>query len=188
MIKKLKKWLFVFCVGLLLALGTTHHLNPNQVFANSGCLRVGQCINNKRCECSVEGSWYACRIPSNLYLGDQDCGSAIIGGVTAPFGVQEYTSESGGAIGIMLFLSRLINLAAIVAGMIVFVNLLLAGFMYITSAGDTGTHQKVREKVTWSVLGILVIVVAYTLAGLIGLIFFGDPAFILRPELRGALS
>ncbi len=149
----------------------------NQVSAQT-CTYSGQCLNNQKCYCSPI---FGCQLSSN------PCGSALIGGVEPPKGVAEYNQASGGSIGILLFASRIILILNIGAGLFVMYNFLIAGLTYVTSAGDTGAHQKVRDKLIFSFVGIAVIISAYTAAGLIGLVFFGDAAFILNPQLQGAL-
>lgn len=110
----------------------------------------------------------------------------IFGKIETPKGIAAFDQAAGGstAIGLIVFLSTGIRIFTIVAGLYVFLNILLAGFDYIT-AGDNKAHQKVREKLTSSVLGLIVIVSAYTIAALIGLVFFGDPTFIINPTICG---
>jgi len=141
-------------------------------------------VNNKKCVCIAN-----CNSVVNRELGpgSQDCGSAIIGGVEPPVAVQNINSASGGEIGLIFFLSRMIRFGTIVAGIFVIWNFVAAGFTYISSAGNADAHVKVRDKITWSVIGILVIVSAYTIAGIIGLVYFKDPTFILNPQIEGAI-
>lgn len=151
----------------------------------AGCEQVGQCVDNKVCEC------FNCDTPAEtLYAGTQDCGSAIIGGVTPPEGVRKINNQAvgqGGSIGIIIFASRMLNFFSIVAGIIIMFNVLFAGFTYITSAGDASAYQKIIDKVTWSIIGMVAIISAYAIAGIVGQVFFGDPTFILQPTLEGAI-
>ena len=71
------------------------------------------------------------------------------------------------------------------AGLYVLYNFISAGYLYITGSGDTGSHAKVKEKLTWSVVGLAVIVLSYTIVGIIGLVFYGNAGFILSPEIIG---
>jgi hypothetical protein len=116
----------------------------------------------------------------------------IFGQVTPPQAVQDYdqmsTSSGAGGIGILLLFSNLLRLFTIVAGLYVLYNFISAGYLYITGSGDTGAHAKVKEKLTWSVMGLVVIVLAYTIIGIIGLVFFGNAGFILSPEIIGPES
>lgn len=112
-----------------------------------------------------------------------------IGTIDLPPGVDRYQAAAadpanGGAkIGIIYFISNLIKIFAVVAGIWTLFNVVLAGYIYITSSGDAGSHQKVQTQVTNSVIGLILITMTFAFGGLIGLIFFGDATFILNPRL-----
>lgn len=108
----------------------------------------------------------------------------VFGTLNPPTGVAEYNATAGG-IGIILFASNMIRLATVVAGIWVLFNIISAGFIYISSSGNAQAHQQVRDKITMSVLGLIVIVSAFLIAGLLGLIFFGNAAYFLNPVLFG---
>jgi hypothetical protein len=157
-----------------------------QVAAAATCdaTTVGQCLDNKVCIKTVEVNEMNVEVASYRLSGD--CGgSAVFGRVSEPKGLAKFNwaSETPDRIGIISFASLLLNLAAIIAGIWVMFNFIFAGWLYIISEGDAGTHAKVNEKITFSVIGILVIVAAYTIAGVLSLLFFGDALFILSPTL-----
>lgn len=112
----------------------------------------------------------------------------IIGEIKAPEAVEKLNAASGGEIGALFFLSRLIRFGAVVAGVFSMWNFVSAGFTYITGAGNTATHVAVRDKMTWSLVGIIVIVLAYTIAGIIGLVFFKDATYLLNPKIEGVFG
>lgn len=110
----------------------------------------------------------------------------IFGKISAPAGVDKYNAKAGvGGIGLILFVSNLIRLTTVVAGIWVFINFIMAGWIYITSSGDASAHAKVSSKMTMSIMGLMIIVGAYTIAALLGLIIFGDASYILNPKLKG---
>lgn len=112
---------------------------------------------------------------------------AVFGTIQAPPGVEQFNQQAGGGdnIGILIFLSNFTRLIAIGAGIFTMFNFILGGFQYVTSQGDTAVNTKVKDRLTYSVIGLVIIVGAYTISGLIGFIFFGDAAFILNPTLYG---
>lgn len=157
-----------------------------------GCTRDGQCVNNKICESAeVDVGGVKKKV---IRLSNRTCGSALIGKVEPPKGVFEYNARAGGSsginIGILVFASKLLKLVNIVAGLLIFVNFISAGYVYITSAGNTGLYAEIKDKLTFSIIGIIIIVAAYTGAALFGYIFFGDPGIVLNPDLTkyGALA
>ncbi|MGD9129402.1 MAG: hypothetical protein PVJ09_02870 [Candidatus Woesebacteria bacterium] len=108
----------------------------------------------------------------------------VLGGkIKPPPGVEKY--NVGGRIGIIVFISNLIKVATVVAGIWVLINVILAGWKYITSSGDSKAHGEVSSKITYSIIGLVIIVLAYTITALISLIIFGDAGFILNPQIEG---
>jgi len=151
-----------------------------------GCTYVGQCVSNKKCELITFST-------PILQPGSADCGSAIVGEITVPEGVKRYNLlaiRDGGNIGILVFVTRALQFFAVLCGLLVFFNILYGGYEYIVGAGKTDVHVKVRERLTWSVVGLILLIAAYMIAALIGLLIFGDPTFLLNPDLTkyGALA
>ena len=107
------------------------------------------------------------------------------GVVLAPNGVSEINAQitGGQGIGIFIFLSRMLQLSTVIAGLIILFNFIISGYTYLTSDGNPKAHETVRNRITFSIIGILIIVCAYTITGLIGLIFFGDASYILNPKI-----
>jgi hypothetical protein len=110
--------------------------------------------------------------------------SDVFGTINVPQGVAEYNTAAGG-IGILLFVSRIVQLIFIVGGIIVVYNFISAGFVYLTSEGDSKAHEKVKNQVTYSVIGLVMLVLSFGFASLLGTLFFGDPTFFLNPVIQG---
>ncbi|MFZ1721056.1 MAG: hypothetical protein WAU07_00970 [Microgenomates group bacterium] len=108
-----------------------------------------------------------------------------IGTIDVPPGVEQYNASSGADIGLVFFISRMIRLATLVAGLWVTANTMLAGYAYLSSQGKADAHTRVRDILTMSTIGLVLIVTAYTVAGLLSLLIFGDPLFILNPTIEG---
>lgn len=150
---------------------------------SGGCTQPGQCSNNKTCVIDYD--------KEELAPTGGDCGSSQIGGVTPPGKIATYNALAGGTstsgIGILMFASKLINLFAIICGIWSMFNFLYAGYTYIINQYDTKAQQEIKDRLTMTVIGLVIIVSAYMAAGLVGLIFFGDATFILQPKLQGAI-
>lgn len=113
-----------------------------------------------------------------------------IGEIEAPPGVDKQIAHSGLAsnqIALLFFVNKLITILTVVLGIWVALNLMLAAFDYLTGQGKADAHQKVRDRITMSAFGLLLLVVAYLATALIGLLFFGDAAYILKPVIQGPL-
>ena len=110
----------------------------------------------------------------------------VFGKIDAPAGVAELNAqagEEGSNIGLLIFISNMIKFASIVAGIWVMFNFIFAGFTYVSSNGDSGAYAKIGEKLSLSVTGLLLIVAAYTIAGIISLLIFGDATYIINPQI-----
>lgn len=168
---------------LILAISLISFSKTQPAFAGGGQCTNGGCVNNIKCVWVVNSN----PPPDGYYVeGTEPCGSAIVGGVGAPAAIANINKISGNGLdglGLLFFFSRVLNFGAIVGGIIVVGNFVGAGLMYVTGAGNADTHVKVRDKITYGVIGIIIIVSAYTIVGLIGLIFFKEPAFLLKPSL-----
>lgn len=155
------------------------------------CERVGQCVNNRTCRLERNNDGDEVWVLSN----EANCGSSSIGGVAAPGAIYEINNavaavqgNDADGIGIIIFISNLIRLFSIVAGIWAMFNLISAGYIYITSMSDTGATQKVVNNITMTVIGLSIIASAYIIAAIVSALMFGDPMFILQPELQGALQ
>jgi len=115
--------------------------------------------------------------------------SPLFGTIEPPVGVDKYQSQvDSGEIGIILFVSNVIRLITIVAGIWTMLNFVLAGWIYITSSGDSDAGSKVSTKMINSVMGFVIVALSYTIAAIIGLLVFGDASYIINPQLTSVLN
>ena len=110
----------------------------------------------------------------------------IIGKVTPPtwinlLGINPDTGQLTGPINL---LNSLLKLVFVIAGLWAFLNLILAGFGYISGGGDPKKISQAWEKIQQTFLGILIIVCSFILAAIIGILFFNSPTAILQPNLK----
>jgi|SRR5579859_6735659 len=115
----------------------------------------------------------------------------VFGTVSPPPGVADFNAQAPKlangeqGIGLLIFFSNIIKLATIVAGLWVLVNFITAGYIFITASGDSASANKVKDQLTYSVMGLVVIVLAYTLIALISYFLFGKADYILNPVISG---
>ncbi len=72
----------------------------------------------------------------------------------------------------------------IVAALYTFLNLVLAGFMYVTSSGDAKKVSEANARITYTVIGLGIIVAAPLIAIVIGIVIFGRWDAILNPDIQ----
>jgi hypothetical protein len=103
-----------------------------------------------------------------------------LGTITPPPVTAAYMDDSGDNA-LLNFVSVLLAVATVIAGIWVFVNLIFAGYSYLTGSGDPKSHQNARQWIINSVIGIFLIVIAYAITALVGLLLFGDANFFINP-------
>lgn len=64
-------------------------------------------------------------------------------------------------------ISTVIGLITVAAGLFFVVNFVLGAFEWVTAGGDSGKIQKARDKMVQSAIGLIVVVLAYAVIGLI---------------------
>ena len=64
-----------------------------------------------------------------------------------------------------------IQLALLVAGLMVFAFLIIAGIQFISSGGDKTQAQAAKDKITAAILGLIIIISAYAIALIIEKVF-----------------
>lgn len=93
-----------------------------------------------------------------------------------------YGDVSGGLVS---FLSNMLRFVAVVGGMWALINMVLAGFQYITSGHDPKQTAVAWQKIYMSLIGLVLIVGSYAIAAILGLVLFGNAGAILSPEIYG---
>lgn len=66
------------------------------------------------------------------------------------------------------YVSDILGIITVLAALFFIVHAFLAAFQWVTSGGDSGKVTKARERLTWSTLGLVLIVATYSILGLIG--------------------
>jgi hypothetical protein len=107
-----------------------------------------------------------------------------IGKITPPSwwtlpGIDPITGQLIGPIGL---LNSFLKLIFIVAGLWAFLNLILAGFGFISAGGDPKNVTKAWDKIWQTLVGLLIIVASFLLAAIFGMLLFKDPTAILQPK------
>ncbi len=110
---------------------------------------------------------------------------AIFGQINNPYQGAYNTGNTTDFSGGVLFFINILRLAFVVAGLLVLLNLVIAGFQFLNAQGDPKAIEQAWNKIWQSLVGLLIIVSSFIIIGLTSFIFFGDPMFILRPTVYG---
>ncbi|OGM10797.1 hypothetical protein A2Z22_02835 [Candidatus Woesebacteria bacterium RBG_16_34_12] len=114
----------------------------------------------------------------------KDAIAQIIGPVNPPPGVSNYGLAFSGP-GITNFISNIIKLLIVIAGIYAVINLILAGLSFMGAGGDPQKVANARSKIWQTLIGLVISVGALVLAAIFGLILFGDAFFFLSLRVYG---
>ncbi len=87
--------------------------------------------------------------------------------------------------GLPSFITNAITIIFAAAGLFAFFNLMIAGFSYISAAGDEKKIQAATTSINMSLLGLAVMVGAAAVTGIVSFLLFGDAGAILSPSITG---
>ncbi len=110
----------------------------------------------------------------------------LVGQIQSPLSSTGYGDINSGAIG--RFLTNILRLFFVVAGIYALFNFLIAGFEYINAGGDSKKLEKAWSRIWQSLLGLIIIVGSFALITLFGYLLFGPNYDILSPIIYGPQS
>lgn len=98
-------------------------------------------------------------------------------------------SLSGGAYSdvtsLPLFISNIIRLITIGAGLFALFNFISAGIVYISAGGDEQKIKQAWNMITFSLYGLVIIAAAFIITAIISYVLFQDTSTILNPTIYG---
>ncbi len=105
----------------------------------------------------------------------------LFGTVESPY----HAGYGGDVGGIILFGTNILRLVFLIAGLFSLIKVIIAGFGFITAGGEPKKIEQAWANIWQSIVGILIIVSSFVIAGVIGQLFFGSANYILMPALFG---
>jgi len=108
---------------------------------------------------------------------------SIFGTIEPPQPIKNLNSEAGGESGggIFILLNKIFTLIGIAAGVFFLIQILLAGFAYISASGDQKKTEAAWSKIYQSIIGLVIVSSAFVIAAVIGNILNIN---ILNPEIK----
>lgn len=106
---------------------------------------------------------------------------------TSPFGTvsNPLTSYGDANTGLPSFISNVVTVIFVGAGLYAFFNFMIAGFTYITAGGDAKKIESALASINLSLMGLIIMVGAAALTAITSYILFGDASAILSPSIKG---
>lgn len=109
----------------------------------------------------------------------------IIGTIDPGTAFKPYGNVDTAGKGFVLFFSNILRLVFLGAGIYALLNIVVAGFGFMSAGGDTKAIAAAWARIWQSLLGLVIIVGSFALAALFGYLIFGDAGFILNPQVYG---
>lgn len=100
----------------------------------------------------------------------------FVGTIAPPSGIPSDIGNTGN------FISGLVRFFIIIAGLFTLVQFLIGGFTYITSSGDKAKVTEATNKITNSIIGLVVIAASFVIIAIISKLLFGSFTTILIPS------
>lgn len=88
-------------------------------------------------------------------------------------------------VGLPTFITNVITIVFAAAGLYAFFNLMIAGFSYITAGGDEKKIAAATYSINMSLIGLVVMVAAAAVTGIVSYLLFGSATAILSPTITG---
>lgn len=111
----------------------------------------------------------------------------LFGQVSPPPGVSNFIKQAGDSGqyggGLIVFITNMLKVVTIVAGLFSLFNIISAGYTYLTSSGNPKATEQAMNQLFMSLIGLIVIVGSYTIVAIVSLLLFGKADFILNPTL-----
>lgn len=107
----------------------------------------------------------------------------IFGQVEPPPGVKEFSS--GSLQGLPLFINTILKLLIVGAGIYATINLVIAGFSFMSAGDDPKKVTGAWQKIWQTFLGLAFAAGAFVLAAIFGQLIFGDPNALLQLKIFG---
>jgi hypothetical protein len=116
-----------------------------------------------------------------IIAANQQLNNLFGGTIAPPPGMSSFGGDAYG--GLLKFLNVGLSLVLVVAGLFTLFNIIIAGFTYMTAGGDSKKVSEAQNKMLFTAIGLGIIVAAPVIAGIIGLIVFGNWRAILSPDI-----
>jgi len=106
---------------------------------------------------------------------------SLFGTFTPPY--NGYNNFAGGGPG--AFISNIIKLIIVVAGLYTVFNFIFAGLSYLSAGGDSKKVALAGAKIWQSIIGLVIVVAAFVIGAIVSNILFGDPSKIFQINIEG---
>ncbi len=91
--------------------------------------------------------------------------------------------QNAGGFGV--FISNILRLFFVIAGVYAFINVIIGGFQFISAGGDSKAVSAAWSRIWQSLFGLIIVVGSFAIITIASYIIFGRGDAILNPQLYG---
>lgn len=100
-------------------------------------------------------------IPAVAHAQDQTINDAgLCGGANLTFAEGDCTSTEGADAQVDNIITTVINIVSIIVGIVAVIMIIIGGFQYITSSGDSGKVSGAKNTILYAIVGLVVVALA----------------------------
>ena len=107
----------------------------------------------------------------------------VIGNISPP--PQVTGGYGAGHYSLLYLFNNILRLLVVVGSLYAFLNLVLAGYGFLSAGDDPKKMEAAWAKIWQSIMGLIFILGSFVLAGIFGAILFGDASAILKIFIYG---
>lgn len=104
------------------------------------------------------------------------------GEIETPVAIDQIGDLNSG--GPMNLINLIITFLTFLGAFLLFVNIVLAGIKIITGGQDPKNFSDQMKRIVWSVVGLVLIALAYLITGFVSGALFGDDQYLLNPTIN----
>lgn len=105
----------------------------------------------------------------------------VVGTIALPSGIPSEIGKTGD------FITAIVRFLIIIAGLFTLFQFLTGGLAYITSNGEKAKIQEAGQKITSSLVGLVIMAASFVIVAIISKLLFGDFTTILIPKFKSVL-
>lgn len=107
--------------------------------------------------------------------------------ISPPPGISKWIDKfgEGDVPGLIPFFNALLQLIIVLAGIFSFLNIIIAGYQFMSAGGDPKKIGEATSKIWQSLMGLLLVAGSFVLAVIFGYLIFGDATAIISPKIYG---
>lgn len=99
-------------------------------------------------------------LPGVVLAQDADIGGSLCAGSDLKFGDSGSCDAGGSEDKLNTLITNIVNVFSVVVGIVAVIMIIIGGFRYITSGGDSGNVSGAKNTILYAIVGLIVVALA----------------------------